>query len=648
MQFARNNNNIFSNPPVAYNSSTFERQSFFNMIMKRILFTVLLACSFVLQAQDDLRFTASGKQVVQEGERFRIVFEINGNGENFMAPNFGGLQVLSGPSASTSSNIQYVNGRMSKSFLVSYTYIVQAGNKGDVTVGAASISVDGKTIRSNTLNIKIIEGNTGTTSNTNSSTQQKSNAQEDGVLQNDDVYITASASNLNPYLGEQIIVTYKIYTRVPVSNLTIEKLSSFNGFWSKSLMDDNGQYRQSTEVINGEEYVTAEINKVALFPQKTGPLVIESAEIGCTAQLRVKNNSRRSNDPFDSFFNDPFFNRNVKNITAKLKSKPLNITVQPLPQQGKPKDFTGAVGEFKFISNIDRTTLQANDAMNLSIEISGKGNIDLITLPEINFPVDFESFEPKVTTNVNPTASGLSGKKKFEYLAIPRNPGTFTLNPVIFSFFNPRTKNYETFSSEAYTITVEKGSGNGGNITYSSSAKEDIQFIGKDIRHIKTENEPLKTVENYFFGSVMFFVLLIIILVLPVLFIFFWKLRQKQQSNISKIKNKKANKVAKTRLQQAEKFKKANNDKGFYDEIAQAIWGYIADKFNLSLSELSIESVKESLTKQGVEDVIIDNFTLTLNNIEFARFAPGNASDKMESVYNEAITAITQAEKALK
>lgn len=648
MQFDDNDNNKFLNIPVEDNSSIFERQSFLIMIMKRIIFLILLALGLSAQAQDEPRLTASGKQVVQEGERFRIVFEINADGENFRAPDFKGLQVLSGPNASTSSNIQYVNGRMSKNFSVSYTYIVQAGNKGEITIGPAFVTVDGKTIQSNSLNIKIVDGNTGNNSAGNTGTQQKSNPQEDGLLQSDDVYITASVNNTKPYLGEQIIVTYKIYTKVPVSNLAIEKLSSFNGFWSKSLMDDNGQYRQSTEVINGEEYVTAEINKVALFPQKTGELVIEPAEISCTAQLRVKNTTRRSNDPFDSFFNDPFFNRNVKNVTTKLKSKALNIDVQPLPQQNKPKDFTGAVGEFKFTSQIDRTNLMANDALNITVEISGRGNIDLITLPEFVFPVDFESFEPKVTTNTNPTPSGLTGKKKFEYLAIPRNPGTFTLNPITFSFFNPKTKTYQTFSSEPYQITVEKGTGNTNGVTYSSSAKEDIQFIGKDIRHIKTGVETLKSSDTYLFGSVLFFAILAIIVVFPVLFILFWKQRQKQQGNVSKLKNKKANKVARQRLQKAEKFKLSNNDKGFYDEMAQAIWGYIADKFNIRMSELSIDNVKESLRRQAVDDNIIDNFIQTLNNIEFARFAPGDARDKMESVYNEAILAITQAEKALK
>ncbi|OFY50562.1 MAG: hypothetical protein A2W85_00705 [Bacteroidetes bacterium GWF2_41_31] len=616
------------------------------MIIKRIFFITLLAFSLITQAQDNITFTAIGKQVVKEGERFRIIYELNADGGAFRNPNFGGLQVLSGPSTSTSSNIQYVNGRMSKSYTMSYSFVVQAGNAGEVQVGPASVTVDGKIVQSNPLTITIVAG--GGNTQTTSGGQQKKESNESGMLQDDDVYITVAVNNKNPYLGEQIIATYKIYTKVAVSNLTLDKMTAFNGFWSKSLMGDNAQYRQSTEVINGEEYITAEINKVALFPQKTGKLILEPAEITCTAQLRVQSNQRRGNDPFESFFNDPFFNRNVKNVEARLKSKPITIEVQPLPQKDKPDDFTGAVGDFHFSSKIDRTTLSANDALNLSIELSGNGNIELLTLPEVRFPVDFETFEPKITTSTVPSTTGISGRKKFEYLAIPRNPGDFTIEPITFSFFNPKTKTYERFSSEAYHIKVGKGSGNNNDVTYNASAKEDIRFIGKDIRHIKTIIEPLKPVGNYLFGSLFFFVLLFVIFLIPFILIILWKRMEKQNANVSRVKNRKANKIARMRLQKAEKFKQSGNDKGFYDEMALGIWGYIADKFNISLSELSIETVREKLQNKSVSEEITNNFIQSLNNIEFARFAPGDARDKMESVYNEAITAIMQAEKALK
>ncbi|MFA5419133.1 MAG: BatD family protein [Bacteroidales bacterium] len=617
------------------------------MIIKRILFISLIFFGLLTQAQNDITFTATGKQVVQEGERFRIVYELNADGNNFRNPNFGGLQVLSGPSTSTSSNIQYVNGRMSKSYTLSYSFVVQAGSKGEVQVGPASITVDGKVIQSNPLTVTVVAGAGNTQSNAGG--QARGNTSDDsGIVQDDDVYITAKVNNTHPFLGEQIIVTYKIYTKVQVSNLQLEKVSSFEGFWSKSLMGDNAQYKQSTEIINGEEYITAEINRVALFPQKTGKLVLEPAEVSCTVQLRVQNTNRRSNDPFESFFNDPFFNRNVKNVETKLKSKPITIDVQPLPQKDKPDNFTGAVGDFRFNSQIDRTTLTANDAVTLTVEISGTGNIELLTLPEVRFPVDFETFEPKITTNDSPYTNGISGKKKFEFLAIPRNPGDFTVDAVTFSFFNPKTKSYHSYSSEPYQIKVEKGTGSNNDLTYSSSAKEDIRFIGKDIRHIKTEIEPLHQAGHYLFGSVIFIVMIVFIILASIVLILVWKRLEKQNANVSRVKNRKANKIARMRLQKAEKFKQSGNDKSFYEEMAQGIWGYIADKFNISMSELSIESVRETLHNKSVSDEITNNFIQLLNNIEFARFAPGDARDKMESVYNEAITAIMQAEKALK
>jgi hypothetical protein len=307
-----------------------------------------------------------------------------------------------------------------------------------------------------------------------------------GILQDDDVYIRASVSKKSPYLGEEVIVTYRIYTRVAVSSLQMKKASSFQGFWSKNLADDNSKFEQSKKMINGEEYIVAEISKYAIFPQKTGKLTIDPAEMDIVAQLQVQQKRKRSNDPFQDFFNDPFFNRNVRNVEVSLKTKPISLNVKPLPAQGKPASFTGAVGNFNFISEIDRETITANDALTLKISISGKGNLELIDLPKPQFPSDFESYDPKVSSNIKTSNSGISGSKKFEYLAIPRAAGDFVIPPIEFSYFNPKDKKYHSYSSGEFNIHVEKGDRNNAGITYSSSAQEDIRFIGKDIRHISS------------------------------------------------------------------------------------------------------------------------------------------------------------------
>ena len=615
--------------------------------MKRHLITlfILILTPFItVSAQGDIKFTGSTKQVVNVGERFRLVYEVNGEGRNFKSPNFGNLQVLSGPNTSTSSSVQIVNNQMQQSYTMSYTFIVEAMVEGDVHIAPARITVSGKTYSSNSIRIKVLKADRG-----QSSTGDRTQSQREmGILQDDDVYLRASVSKTKPYLGEEVIVTYRIYTRVGVSSLQMKKASSFQGFWSKNLTDNNTKLKQTTQVINGDEYTVAEISKYAIFPQKTGKLIIDPAEIDIVAQLQVQQKRKRSNDPFQDFFNDPFFNRNVRNIEVTLKTKPITLNVKPLPAQGKPASFTGAVGNFKFSSEIDRETLTANDALTLKVSISGKGNLELIVLPKPQFPSDFESYDPKVSSNIKTSITGISGSKKFEYLAIPRAAGDFVINPIEFSYFNPRDKKYHSYSSGEFKIHVVKGDRTDAGITYSSSAQEDIRFIGKDIRHISSGPFNFTPAGVYFFASGWYYLLLALPIVVLIFFILSWKRLEKQRANVSGMKTKKANKVAKTRLLKANKYKNSGEDKAFYDEIAQALWGYITDKFSIPQASLSTDTVKQTLSAKGVEEPVIDNFVNTLNNIEFARFAPGDASGKIESVYKEAMNAITQAERALK
>lgn len=600
----------------------------------------------------DVSFTASSKPVVSVGERFQITFEVNADGRNFKSPDFGSLTVLSGPNTSTSSSIQIINGKMEQNYTKTFSFIVQANGEGEVTVSPASVIVDGKKYTSNSLKIKVVKGSVPATSSqgggnkSNAATSRSSG--NTGTLQDDDVYIKASVSNTNPFIGQQVIVTYTLYTRVPISNLMLNKAPSFTGFWSKSLTDNNSQLKQRKQIINGQEYTVAEITRYAVFPQKTGVLTIDPAEMQCVAQIRINTHRKRSNDPFEDFFNDPFFNRNVRNVETTLRSKPIKIKVKPLPEKGKPENFSGAVGDFTFKSTIDRDKLKANEALTLTFTVIGKGNLELLDLPSPEFPSDFETYDPKISSNIKTRKSGISGSKKFEYLAIPRTPGDFMIKPVTFTFFNPAEKKYYSYSSGEFKIHVEKGDKNATSVTYSSSAQEDIKFIGQDIRHIKSGPFDLKPANVFFFESNLFYILLALPVVLLILVIILWKRQEKRMSNVSMMKTRKANKVARTRLQKAEKFRKEGKEKEFYDEIAQALWGYIADKFNIPQANLSIETVKETLTGKGAEEKIVDNFVNTLNNIEFARFAPGEKSGKMDTVYKEALNAISQAEKGLK
>ena len=611
-----------------------------------LLLIFFIAAQSMAFAGEDIRLTGTGKQVVTVGERFRIVYELNAEGRDFSAPDFGRFQVLSGPNTSSSSSIQIINGNYQQSYSQTFTFVVQANLEGKFEIPPASVKVNGKTYTSNSMTIEVLKGGANKQSNNSGSGSQSSKQNE--ILQDKDVFIKAFISNKNPYLGEQIILTYKIYFRINISSPSFTKEPPLRDFWAKDLLKGNSSYVEYNETLNGQQYHVAELKKYALFPQKTGKITINPVDLKIVAQIRTQSKRRRSNDPFEDFFNDPFFNRNVKNVEVSLKSKPITLQVKPLPQKGKPDGFSGAVGNFSFTDNLDNNQLKANEALTLTIGISGQGNLELIDAPEVHFPIDFETYDPKINSKINTSSNGISGRKKFEYLAIPRNPGDFVIEPVSFSYFNPRDKQYHSFSSERYNIHVEKGNANGsGGITYSSSAQEDIRFIGQDIHHIKNTASELKPVGKFLFASTLYYLLIVLPALFLVLFIILWKRREKQKGDVGLMKTRKANKVAKARLQKAAKFKDANNDKAFYDEIAQALWGYIADKFNIKQSVLSVETVKETLKNKGVGDEVIDNFVNTLNNIEFARFAPGDTSGKMKTVFDEAMHAITQAEKAL-
>jgi len=615
-------------------------------ITKYILLLAALVFSLnSLNAQNDVKLSASAKQVVSIGERFSVVYEINADGSNFHSPNFGKLHRLSGPNTSQSSSIQYYNGKYEQSVTKTYTYIVTASEEGVFTISPATIEVDGKTIVSNSLKIEAVKGNT----NANKPAGTGNTSSTNGQISDEDVFLRTIISDKNPYQGEQIIVTNRIYTRVGVSNLSMEKSPSYEGFWSKSLTEKDQQLRQSKEIINGEEYTVADISKFALFAQKSGKLTIEPTELKCVAQVQIQSKRRRSRDPFEDFFNDPFFNRNIKNVEVFLKSKKIEVNVKPLPQAGKPDSFTGAVGKFSFKSEIDHDSITTNDAINLSLKLSGVGNLELINPPKVNFPPDFETYEPKINNSINTSLNGISGSKKIEYLAIARNPGDFEIEPLEFSYFDPADMQYHIINTEGYNLHVDKGQGsNGGGISYSRSAQEDIQYIGKDIRHIKQGTFDLTKKDNFIFGSLLYYMLTIIPLFLLIIIVLAVNNQRKRKGNTNLMKTKKANKIAKAKLAKAEKLMKENKDKDFYNELAQAIWGYLSDKFLISQADLSIENVIEIMKSQNIDNEITDGFVNALNNIEFARFAPGDSKSKMMSIYKDSLKAITLAEKALK
>ena len=596
--------------------------------------------------------TVSAKKQVMVGERFQVVFEANAEGKNFQAPSFNGFTVVGGPFTSSSSSFSMVNGSMSHTVKNTYTFALQANQEGTFHVGSASLNVKGNKISSEPFDIKVVpdDGSHAAPSGGGASSSNQGQSQQntnDPQVSGKDLFLRVVPSKKSAYVGEQIVLTYKLYTKVPVSSVSLSKMPSYAGFWTKDISDNSGTLRQSSEYINGIEYTAAEVNKVIIVPQRSGKFTLDPMTLECIAQVRTERGNSRSMDPFDVFFNDPFFNRNIVNVKKELSSQSLGIEVKGLPENGKPASFAGAVGNYNFKSDIDKTELSTNEAVTITLTVSGTGNVELLQMPAPVFPPDFELYDPKITTSTNVGPQGLTGTKKAEYLVIPRRAGNFTIPAVEFSFYNPSTESYQTISSQPYEIKVEKGSGaeEGGGI-YASN-QEDIKYLGSDIRHIMTGNAHLKPMHTVFFGSAAYFVALLILLALFVILLFALKKREQLTRDTAANRNRKADKVARGRLKNAYQHLKAKDQEKFYVEMSQALWGYIADKLGIERSKLSMDTVSETMKSKNVPEELTQQFVDTLNYCEFARFAPGSAEEKMDDLYQRGIDVISKAEKVL-
>lgn len=605
-----------------------------------------------LWAQDDPRLTVSTKKQVMVGERFQVVFQANAEGKNFQAPSFEGLTVVGGPFTSTSTSFQMVNGSMSHSVNCTYTFALQAYQEGTFHVGAASLTVKGNKITSEPFDIKVLpdDGSHASAGGGSSARQGQSRQNnDDPQVSGKDLFIRVIPSKKSVYVGEQLVLTYKLYTKVPVSSVSLSKMPSYAGFWTKDISDNSGTFKQSSEYINGIEYTTAEIQKMIVVPQRSGKLTIEPMTMECVAQIRTERDNSRSMDPFEAFFNDAFFNRNIVNVRKELSSQSFALEVKNLPENDKPASFAGAVGNYNFKSDIDKTEVNANEAVTITLTVSGSGNIELLQMPTPVFPPDFEVYDPKITTNVDANSQGLTGTKKAEYLVIPRRAGSFTVPAVEFSYFNPASSSYQTLTSEPYEIKVQKGKGSeesGGGAVYASN-QEDIKYLGSDIRHIMTGNAHLKPAHSTFFASAAYFVALLALLLLFVVLLFVLKKREQMSKDTAANRNRKADKVARGRLKNAYQHLKAKDQEKFYVEMSQALWGYIADKLGIERSKLSMDTVSETMKEKQVPDELTQQFVDTLNSCEFARFAPGSAEEKMDDLYKKGIDVISKAEKVL-
>ena len=562
--------------------------------MKKNLILLLLSLtSFVTHAQ--ISFTASvNKNKVGVNEQFSLTFTINDSGDRFQAPVFSDFTVLSGPSTSSSTTI--INGKVSKEN--SYTYYLRAKKVGLFTIGSASIRVNGKQYRSSATSIQVLKSSPKNNTNNTSLNKAKEN-----------VFLELELSNPNPYVGEQIIATYNLYFNQDIRSPDLLETPTYNGFWHEDYhLGDNYPVKNIRK--NGKSFQVAILKKSVLIPQRSGSLDIGSMDL--EVPVAIPTNQR------------DFFGRTrsrMVNIICSSGNKTLNV--KPLPSDGKPSNFSGAVGEFKFTTKLDSDSIQTNESATLSMRVSGTGNLRMLDLPVFDIPNNLEAYDPKFTESIKLEEIGLKGFKRVEYLLIPRNRGTYKVNSGSFSYFNPKTKKYVTVDPPSYSLTVQGGvKGTSSTVVLNNITKEDVSFIGKDILYIKTSLNDLKSSKQSFFGSYSFLTLLIIPLVLVIIALVLVILLRKSIIDLQQWKNGTASKQAIKILQL--------NDVNPHIAIVQAFQTFFHKKWHLDRAQFDKERIEKLLTDNKVDPEIIDTLADILETCEMARFTNVQSSEQTQ------------------
>lgn len=603
--------------------------------MNKLIFFILIFNAAVFSQN----FTASvSKNPVVQGENFRVVFSLNAQGTEFEAPSFSGFTVVGGPSQSTSTSI--INGKMSMK--QSWTYVLRASNRGEFFIGPATVKSDGKTVKSNRIKVKVSEPSQA------EKQRRKAEAQKEKQLQDqaekvisDNLYMKIKISKSKAAIGEQILATYELYANedLNIVQLDLNDLPNFNGFWTQEF-DQEPRWERTIE--NGVRFKKAVIKQVLLYPQQSGKLTLDPMTWDAVVRLRTQGGRRRRRSIFDDFFDRGSY-RDF-NYTVSSGSRSIEITDLPEP---KPLTFFGAVGQYEMETWLDKTKVKAGETITLKVKLSGSGNMKLLLPPELDLPPGFELFEPKMTDNARSTTAGTSGNIIFEYLMIPRNEGEFKIPAFEYSYYDPAANKYKTLSSDEYKVQVEKGDGTQDQTVITGVNKENIQYLGKDIRFIKAKSDFTKG--NFvFLTSIWYWFIILLGFLILILLILYKRKTDDEKVNQVRLKTRKAKKIARKRLANAKQYLDNNDNDKFFEEMVKALWGYISDKLSIPASELSKESVSEKLENKGVNLKTSSEILELIETCEFARYAPSSSENQPGNIFTRSGELITNIEEELR
>lgn len=618
--------------------------------MKTLLKILIAVCATALgigsaRADEKVTFETNAPMLVSAGEAFRIEFALNAKPDDnsFVPPSFDGFDVLAGPAVSQGSSIRIINGEMSKSVNYTITYVLLPQKSGDFRIGAAEAKVKDKVYRTRETIVEVRDNSSGDASGEGQSAnrqQDDDNASPESKAGNqigkDDLMLRLALSRRNVYKGEPIRATLKLYSRVNVVGSEGAKMPTFNGFWSQELETEQGPFR---ETVGGKVYEAYNIAEYLLYPQQNGTLRIEPSELTVVVQVVLQ-----SNRGFDPFFGG---GHEIYNLRRKLVTPEVTVSVKDFPA-GAPASFTGAVGKYTMEAKLSTDRLEANSAATATVKISGTGNLNFLQAPKLELPTSFELYDVKSDESLRTNGSGNTGYRRFEYPFIARAEGDYTIPPIEFAYFNPETEKYVTLSSQAFriAITPDRNGGGASQGVTTVAKKEDVRLLGNDIRFIKLGSPALRSHVTPLVLSPLYFIVAAAILILFAAVYAAMRKHIRDSRNTALVKGRRANKVAVQRFRTAAKYMKEQNRHAFYEEMLRALWGYLSDRFNIPVADLTKESVREELARRGAHDEA-RLITEIISECEEAQYSP-SASVRMDEVYAEGIDIISRIESAIK
>ncbi len=623
--------------------------------MKNSFFLALLFIMSCHQLFSQAKFYAAAPKSVPLNSNFQLSFTLeNGNGNSLKPPAFTDFQLLGGPNTSTS--MQWVNGNVTQS--VTYNYILRPKNQGTFKIGKGTIVVSGVTMESNEVSVQVTAPvaqqqrqqrqrnpfdpfddpffNQG---EEEEEQPQASNGDLEKQLK-DDVFMKLVVNKNSVYKGEMLTATYRLYFRQNLGGFNVTKAPAFDGFWSQE-QELDPKRRPSVENINGKQYNTIDILKYNLYPQRAGALPVASCEVNTVAQVQVRSNSRNF---FGSFFGQ------VQQVPMTLKTASASVNVKELPESGKPTDFAGAVGNYKFETSLSNKATKTDEPITYTLKISGTGNLKFVDAPTLKFPAEFEVYDPKTKENISNGADGMSGTKQYDYLLIPRQPGEYAIEAKTFSWFEPSSAKYFTVKSPEFTVKVSGEPSKNVNANTAATGgvnKEEVSLVGQDIRYIKTATPEFKK-GNSFFGSASFVAMYSAPFLLFIGLVVAKRRNEDLAADVIGTKRRRALKLAKKRLSLAAKHLAKSDKKNFYDEVSRATWGYLGDKLNIDMAELSKNNVEEKLLAKNAKAETISKLKSLLNTCELALYSPVGEGSEMKQNYDAAMNLMADLEDEVK